>query len=310
MRLIIDTDTAGDDVFSLLLGLRTPGVTLEAITVCCGNVAFAQEVENALYTVEMAGRSGEVAVHPGMERPLIAPWVGAEYVHGADGMGDSHFPAARQRPDPEHAVDALIRHILAHPGEVTVVAQAPLTNLAVAVAREPRLAQAVRHVFIMGGTNNGIGNITPAAEYNFYVDPEAAKIVLASGLAITLVDWNLCLRQAVFDAGELQEIAKLDTKLARFFQQVNRRALEFCRAQGLAGSTHPDALTCALAIDPGLVRKSRACFVDVETRGELTRGYACVDWLGVLGRQPNVRVVEEVDHGRFFEMMLQALSDR
>ena len=141
MNLWIDTDTAGDDVFSLLLALRTPGVDLVGISINVGNVAFEQEVENALYTVEVAGRSGEVPVYRGCDTPMIEPWVSATYVHGEDGMGDSYFPRAKQRPASEHAVDALIQCLSQAPGEVTVVAQAPLTNLAVAYLRKPFLAK-------------------------------------------------------------------------------------------------------------------------------------------------------------------------
>jgi purine nucleosidase len=295
-------------VFSLLLGLRTPGVELEAITICAGNVDFDQEVENALYTVEMAQRSGEVPVYPGCTRPLIRPWVSAAEVHGQDGMGDSFFPRARQRSGGEHAVDALIRCVLEAPGEVTIVAQAPLTNLAVAVMKEPRIVSAVKKLFVMGGTNNGVGNITPAAEYNFYVDPEAARIVVNAGFPLTLVDWNLCLRFAVFGDDELSRIEALNTPLSRFFLQVNRQALEFCRRVGIPGSTHPDTLTCALAIDESLITRSAHYAVDVETAGELTRGYCSIDVIHCLEQPPNARVVEEVDAERFREMFFQVLA--
>ncbi len=304
-RLIVDTDTAGDDVVSLLLALRHPSVQLEAITVNCGNVRFEQQVENALYTVEMAGRGGEVPVYPGCPRPLVGEWVGAEYVHGQDGMGDSFFPRARQRPESRHAVDALLELVEASPGELTILAQAPLTNLAVAVARDPGFAAKVRELVVMGG--GVFGNITPAAEYNFYVDPEAAKIVLAAGFKTTLFTWPLTLSHGVFGDEKLEAIASLDTELSRFFGQVNRKALEFERSTGVPGSTHPDAMACAAIIDPSLVRSSRACFVDVETRGELTRGYSVVDRLGTLGREPNAEVVEDYDTEGFFDLIVSVL---
>jgi purine nucleosidase len=305
-RLIVDTDTAGDDVFSLLIALRHPRARLEAITVCCGNVRFEQEVENALYTVEMAGRSGEVPVYPGCSEPLSAEWVGAEYVHGQDGMGESFFPQARQRPEPEHAVDELVRRINESPGELTILAQAPLTNLAEAVARDPSISVKVARLYVMGG---GIGNITPAAEYNFFVDPEAAKIVLNAGFALTLFTWTLTRTHGVFDDAKLDRIEALDTPLSRFFGQVNRKAREFDdRVVGLGGSTHPDSMVAAAILDPSLVLAAEDAVVDVEITGELTRGWNLIDTLGRTGREPNARVVTGFDTERFFELMVSTLS--
>jgi purine nucleosidase len=304
VRLIVDTDTAGDDVFSLLLALRRPQARLEAITIVCGNVRFEQQVENALYTVEMAGRSGEVPVYAGCERPLVSEWVGAEYVHGQDGMGDSSFPRATQRPEPEHAVDELVRRVDESPGELTILAQGPLTNIAAAVALDPTFAGKTRRLFVMGG---GVGNITPAAEFNFYVDPEAAKIVFRAGFAITLVTWTVTLTHGVLDDARLARIEALGTPLSRFFGRVNRKALEFERSTGIQGSTHPDAMTCAAILDPSLVTAARECVVDVETGGELTRGWSLIDALGRTGREPNAIVVEAFDTDRFFELLLDVL---
>ena len=305
-RLIVDTDTAGDDVFSLLIALRYPGVTLEAITVCCGNVAFDQEVENALTTVEKAGRSGEVPVYAGCREPLVSEWVGAEYVHGQDGMGDSFFPRARQRPEPEHAVDELVRRIGERPGELTVLAQAPLTNLALAVTREPSIVDKVAHLYVMGG---GVGNITPAAEYNFYVDPEAAKIVLGAGFPLTLFTWSLTRTHGVFDDGKLAKIAALGTPLADFFGQVNRKAREFDdQVNHLGGSTHPDSMACAAIAEPSLVLATEEAVVDVETAGDLTRGWSLIDTLGRVDREPNATVVTDYDTDGFFELLLEVLG--
>jgi inosine-uridine nucleoside N-ribohydrolase len=305
-RLIVDTDTAGDDVFSLLIALLHPQAQLEAITVCCGNVSFEQELENALYTVEMAGRSGEVPVYAGSRTPLIAEWVGAEYVHGNDGMGDSGFPRAKQRPEPEHAVDELVRRINDSPGELTILAQAPLTNLAAAVTRDPSITGKVAQLHMMGG---GYGNITPAAEYNFFVDPEAAKIVVNAGFPLTLFTWTLTRTHGVFDDEKLARIAALGTPLAEFFGQVNRKAREFDdKVNHLGGSTHPDSMACAAIIDPSLVLATEEAVVDVETSGALTRGWSLIDTLDRTGREPNARVVTAFDTERFFELMVSILS--
>jgi purine nucleosidase len=305
-RLIVDTDTAGDDVFSLLIALLHPKAQLEAITVCVGNVRFEQEVENALYTVETAGRGGDVPVYAGCAEPLIAEWVGAEYVHGQDGMGDSNFPRAQQRPEPEHAVDELVRRINDSPGELTILAQAPLTNLAAAVTRDPSIAQKVAHLYVMGG---GIGNITPAAEYNFFVDPEAAKIVVNAGFPLTLFTWTLTRTHGVFDDDKLARLHALGTPLSAFFGQVNRKAREFDdKVNHLGGSTHPDSMAAAAIVEPSLVLAAEDAVVDVETGGGLTRGWSLIDTLGRTDREPNARLVTDYDTEGFFELMLSILQ--
>lgn len=187
VRLIHDTDTAQDDAFALLIGLRHPNSEVEAVTVNYGNVDFDQMVENALYTVEVAGSGGDVPVYSGCRLPLIAGFDDSSYVHGIDGFGGANFPRAAQRPETENAVAALIRLINGNPGELTIIVQAPLTNLACAVAADRSIAGKVKNLVIMGGTNNAVGNVTAAAEANFWHDPEAAKIVLNAGFPVTLV---------------------------------------------------------------------------------------------------------------------------
>ena len=302
VRLIIDTDTAGDDVTSLLIALRHPNARLEAITICNGNVDFDQQVENALYTVEQAG--GDVPVYPGCPKPLVADWVDAAYVHGKDGMGDSFFPKAVQRPEREHAVDELVRRINEAPGELTLLAQAPLTNIATAVVRDPAIASKVKQLYVMGG---GVGNITPAAEFNFYVDPEAAKIVFKAGFPITLFTWTLTLSHGVFFDADLERIEAVDTPLARFYRQVTRKAEAFERSMGVPGTTHPDSMVAAAIVEPSLVRATRDVFVDVETSGDLTRGYSVIDTLGTLRREPNCTLVEDFDTQGFLELFLGIL---
>jgi purine nucleosidase len=302
--LIVDTDTAGDDTVSLLFALRRAEVELEAITVVCGNVRFEQEVENALYTIEAAGRGGEVPVYAGCPRPLLSEWVGAEYVHGQDGMGDSGFPRARQRPEPEHAVDELVRRVNERPGELTVLAQGPLTNLAAAVRLDPSLPAKVAQLYVMGG---GVGNITPAAEYNFYVDPEAAKIVLGAGFPLTLFTWSLTLSHGVLDDRQVASIEELGTPLGAFYLAVNRKAREFERSIGIDGITHPDSMVAAAVVDPSLILATQEAVVDVETSGELARGWNLIDTLGRTGREPNARVVTDYDTDRFFELLLDVL---
>jgi purine nucleosidase len=319
MRLIIDTDTAGDDVFSILLALRHPGVRLEALTICNGNVAFLQQAENALVTLEQAAKGGEVPVHLGCSRPMLRKPVDASYVFGSDGMSDAGFARVRQRPDPKHAVDAIVDLVMGNPGEITILAQAPLTNIAVAYLKEPRIADAVRHLWIMGGTDNAVGNVTPAAEFNFYVDPEAAKIVLSAGFKVTLSTWTLTLKSGVLPAEDLAEIERMDTPLSRFFRAVNRTPFDYATSRhGRPVSTHPDSLTCAMMLDESLILESAECRVDVEVAGELTRAYCSVS-SPVLPdheiadpalrprRSANARVIKTADAARFGRMLVTAL---
>ena len=237
-------------------------------------------------------------MYAGCDRPLVAEWVGAEYVHGQDGMGDSFFPPAQQRAEREHAVDELLRRA---DGDVTILAQAPLTNIAAAVIRDPSFARRVKRLVIMGG---GVGNITPAAEFNFYVDPEAAKIVFAAGFPVTLFTWTLTLSHGVFFDDDLARIDEIDTDLARFYRQVTRKAEEFERSMGVPGTTHPDSMVAAAIVEPSLVLRTRDAFVDVETRGELTRGFSHIDFLSAT---PNCTVVEDYDTRAFLELFLDVL---
>jgi purine nucleosidase len=217
-------------------------------------------------------------------------------------MGDSFFDKARRRAQPEHAVDELVRRVNESPGEITILAQAPLTNLATAVVRDPDFASKVKHLVVMGG---GEGNVTPAAEFNFYVDPEAAKIVCGAGFDLTLFTWTLTLSHGVFYDDDLRRIEQVDTPLARFYRQVTRKAEAWERSLGVPGTTHPDSMACAAIVDPSLILASRPAFLDVETHGELTRGYSHIDFRS---ETPNCRVVEDYDTKRFLELFLQVIS--
>ncbi|MDJ0270956.1 MAG: nucleoside hydrolase [Aigarchaeota archaeon] len=309
-RLIIDTDTAGDDTISILLALKWPGVRLEAVTVVAGNVEFWQEVENALYTVERFA-SYRVPVYPGCSRPLLKSWRYADYVHGKDGMGENYFPKARQRPENKHAVQALLELVNSSPGEYTIIAQGPLTNIATAILLDRDFVKNVARLYVMGGYADGFGNITPAAEYNFWVDPDAAKIVLESGIRPVIVGWDIALKYSVVSEEEHREIAGWGTSEADFFVKVNRKVVEFeKRVTGVAGSTHPDTITTAIAIEPRVGKRIEPRYVAVENESELTRGMSVVDHLGVLGKEPNADVCYEADGELFKKMLFSVLKGR
>ncbi len=320
MRLIIDTDTAGDDAFSILLALKAPEVTLEAITICNGNVPFEQQVENALYTLEVAGFGGRVPLYKGCPRPMLRKPVDATEFFGADGMSDAGFPKAKQRPEDKHAVDAIIDLVMSNPGEIEIIAQAPLTNIATAYVKEPRIARALKHLWVMGGTDNSIGNTTPASEFNFYVDPEAAKIVVNAGFNLTLSPWTLTMNSGCLPDAALRRIEAMNTPLSRFFMDVSQAPFKRTEMRyGRPLSTHPDSLTCACAIDHSLMLETAESLIDVETQGELTRAYCSVctpltpeeaeiDFLWPAD-PTNARVIRKADTDRFAEMLIAALAD-
>lgn len=292
-----------------MFGLRWPGIELEAITVVAGNVYLDQAVTNALLTVQHSG--GSAPVHPGADRPLLRELVTAHYVHGEDGMGNGNFAPPELEAASEHAVDVIVDHCNRHPGEIEIIAQGPLTNIALAYMKDPSLPQKVKHVWIMGGANNSLGNITPAAEFNFYVDPEAAHMVLHAGFSTTLVPWDVCVLDGIIMRDELDEILAMCTPCSEFYLQANKAAWQYVReVMHIDGISHPDALTIAMAIDPRVKAQSLNLFVDVEYKSELTRGYSLVDQGNVLGREPNAEVVLRADKSLFKDMLVRVLRSK
>lgn len=305
--LVIDTDTAQDDCVAILVGLLDPAADLKAITMVAGNVGFDQQVRNAFLTMSVAGKLGEVPVHLGCRQPFLRPWVSAENVHG-DGVGGLAIDMTDLAAEREHGVDALIRLAAENAGELCIVAIGPLTNIALAAAKDRDFVRNVKALYIMGGSNNGRGNITAAGEFNFYVDPEAAKAVFAAGFEIVVIPWDrLTLRDAVFGPERLNRIAAIGTPLADFFSTIVGATLEFDRSVGIDGSTHPDSLTAAVLLHPELVTASARYHVDVEAGSELTRGYSAMSW-GVHGLEPNATVIEAVDSDGFFEYVAALLD--
>ena len=309
-RIILDSDTATDDALAVLMAVTSPKLKVEAITITCGNVGFEQQTKNALYTLEMAGKAGQVPVYQGSARPLVRQVHGnATYVHGSDGMSDAHFPDPKQKPEKEHAVDAIIRLVNANPGELTLVAIGPLTNVALALLREPSIAKKIKELYFMGGFYKFYGNINPSATYNAWVDPEAARVVFQSGIPLTTVGFDVSVKSSVFTDDDYAKVEKLGTKYSDFFMKINRIRRVYCKEhQKMNGSNHPDAITIAAVIDPTIISEKVSRYVDVETRGELTLGALAIDELGVCGKPPNATICVEADEAKFKKMVFDTLK--
>jgi purine nucleosidase len=289
---LIDTDTASDDAVALIMALRSPAVRVLAITTVAGNVAVSQATRNALYTAELCG--SEVPVFMGSEKPLHREHQPAHWFHGRDGLGDHGYPAPRRAAEREHAIDAIINTIDANP-HLVLVTLGPLTNVALALQRNPDIAKKVSRCVIMGGAPCCEGNVTPAAEYNIWCDPHAARIVLLSGLPVELVGWHLCRGDAVLKLDDIERVLSLDTHVARFAIECNSRAQEaYFEQTGEHGISLPDPVAMSIALDPSIVTSQSEHVVDVETSSELTRGMTVVDRLNVAGNDRNKEVWAEL----------------
>lgn len=306
-RLIIDTDTASDDAVALVMAFRLPAARVEAVTVVAGNVALPRAVRNALYTAALC--DADVPVYAGSPKPLLRPHVDAVPIHGADGMGNTHYPPPARAPERQPAVDALIGRVLDAPGEITLVTLGPLTNIALAVLREPRFATAVKECYVMGGAANVIGNQTPSAEYNIWCDPEAAHIVFHSGMAITMVPFERCLGDALLNEADVAALAAVGTTYARFCVEINRFLVgSTAGILETPGMNLPDPMAMAIALDPAIMTRSGYFAVEVETMSELTRGETVVDRYGVLGKPPNITVALATDGAAFKAMLRRAVA--
>lgn len=305
--MIIDTDTASDDAVALIMALRDPGVDVLAVTTVAGNCSVEQGTRNALYTVQLC--DDEVPVHIGAATPLRAKSEYATWFHGQDGLGDQGYPPPDRKPHDEPAVDALIRLIRANPG-VLLVTLGPLTNVALALERAPDLVDQIDRCVVMGGAANCVGNVTPAAEFNLWFDPHAARSVFAAGLPIEMVGWEHCRGEAVFGADDLARLRMLDTELSHFTVDCNATAIEAnFKQNGARGIGLPDPTAMAVALDPdGVVRRSSRCYVEIEADSPLTRGMSVVDELCVTGNEANTEVVWELNVDRFKDMVFTAVA--
>jgi inosine-uridine nucleoside N-ribohydrolase len=267
--VIIDTDPGTDDAIAIVLALRSPELAVRALTIVPGNVTAAQGADNARRIVSLAHRC-DVPVAAGATRPLVAPLTtGSETWHGKNGLADVQLPAPVCPLDRRWAPDLISEMVRAAPHQITLVTIGPLTNIALALEKDPGIVPLVKEVIMMGGSISG-GNVTPAAEFNIYVDPEAAQLVFKAGWPITMVGLDVC-RLTLLTRARLRKLAGQYDPVAQFVYSIGDFLVRAAERHGEAGSLMYDPLAVGVAIDPTLITTS-PMVVDVETMGGFTRG--------------------------------------
>jgi purine nucleosidase len=307
LPIIIDTDPGQDDAVAILLALASPELELLGITAVAGNVPLALTSRNARIVCELAGRR-DVKVLAGADRPLERPLVTAEYVHGKTGIDGPVLPEPTMPLGEQHAVDFIVETVMARePGTVTLCALGPLTNVALALEREPRLAARLKQIVLMGGGYFEGGNVTPVAEFNIYVDPQAADRVFHCGTPIVMLPLD-CTHKALTTAERVQAIRAVGTPVATataawldFFERFDEEKY------GTDGGPLHDPCVIAYLIKPELFR-GRQANVEIETASELTLGMTVIDWWGVTERAKNALVMGDVDADGFFALITERIA--
>jgi purine nucleosidase len=321
-KVILDVDPGTDDAMAILLALNSPEIEVQALTVVAGNVVVDQGAENALKLVSLAGRC-DIPVARGAAKPLAQKLTTAEFFHGEDGLGNAYLPAPACTADTRTAADLIVEIVNRSPGEVTLVPIGPLTNIALALKKDPSIAAKVREVVLMGGSISG-GNATAAAEANIHNDPEAARAAFSAGWPLTMVGLNVTER-TLFTRADLQKLSHEEGPQARFAAAVLEFMVSLAEKLGGEGTAMHDPLAVGAAIDRTLIT-TRDMRVDIETRGEFTRGETVasrhkssdhrvehtdrfvVESLGTV--QPNVHVAVESDAARFNQLFLARLAGK
>jgi purine nucleosidase len=309
-QIVMDVDVGVDDALAIILASRSPELDLRAITTVSGNVHVDRTTINALKVLEALERR-DIPVAKGMPKPLVRELEVGDDFHGKDGLGDSNLPSPKIQVDERHAVDLLLEETAAKPKRMTVVATGPLTNIATAIQRDPGFVGRVQELVIMGGaycmTPYGFGNMNPVAEYNIYVDPEAASIVFKSGIPLTAVGLDVTTDpKATFTKELYQTMVEVETAVAKFAALITRQMMT------RYGFMHlHDPMAVAAAADPTLVTTAKY-HVDVETMSSLTRGQTVADrrhWLPESQRQsPNAQVCISIDGERFLRMFMDRVA--
>lgn len=321
-RVIIDTDPGIDDAMAILLALNSPELQVEALTVVPGNVDGRQGLENTLKIVSLAGRC-DVSVAGGAQHPLNQKLITAQFWHGPNGLAGVELPASKCKADPRFGPDLISELVHKHPHEITLIPVGPLTNIALAVSKDPSIVPLVKNIVIMGGSISG-GNVDGAAEANIYGDPEAASIVFNAGWMVTMIGSDVGERTLI-TRKYLNELQSLHGPESDFIAKLADFYLTRSEKSGYQGAAMYDPLAVATVIDPTLVTL-KDMHVDVETRGEFTRGETVANRMGsdeknvlhgdhyeidgVIELKPNARVCLASNADRFLELFIGRLKGK
>lgn len=305
--LIIDTDPGQDDAVAILLALASPEINLLGITTVAGNVPLALTQENARKICDLAGRT-DMQVFAGLDRPLVRPLVTAEHVHGRTGLDGPVLPDPETPLQEQHAVDYIIDTLRREPaGSVTLAPIGPLSNIAMAMQRAPDIIPRIRQIILMGGAYFEVGNITPAAEFNIYVDPHAAQVVFASGVPVIMMPLDVT-HKALTRTDRLAALRAIGNRTGVAVAEMLEFFERFDEAKyGSDGGPLHDPCTVAWMIAPDIF-SGRQCNVEIETASPLTMGMTVVDWWQVSSRPHNALVIGDLDADRFFALITERLA--
>jgi purine nucleosidase len=304
-KIIFDTDPGIDDACAILLALASPELSVEGLSIVHGNSSLQQSTRNALAILDLANAS-HIPVAKGCDVPLVQPSLLAPETHGNTGLGYAELPEPQARPTVQHGSDFLIEKIMSQPGEITLVAIGPLTNVALAVRQEPRIVNAVKEIIIMGGAIRHEGNTTALAEFNTSVDPHAAHIVYHAGMPTTLVPLDVTY-QCILTSDDVKKIRQVDSPITKFVEDATRFYMEFHdEYQGIQGCVINDPLALALTFAPELCTY-QALPVDVDISGGISMGKTIGDFYNYEKKPANMRVALGVKPRDFIDLFVERI---
>lgn len=307
-RIILDTDPGADDALAIMLMLASPEIKLEAITTVHGNVTLDKTTRNALALLEFLNAT-HIPVAKGCTVPLVKPphQAQGEVVHGSSGMGRTNLPEPKIQPIKTHAVDYLIERFLAEPNELTLFAIGPLTNVALAIRQEPKFAECVKELVIMGGAVRSGGNMSPLAEFNISEDPHAAHVVFNSGIPITLIPLDVTYK-CLFTAADVARLDKVGTPISKFIRDVTADYMEFyLKYEGFDGCALHDPLTVAAIVTPELLHFENH-YINVDISGGVSTGKTYADFMKVTKKPANIKAALDVKGREFVNLFVERME--